>query len=159
MEPQARIELLRGPSVTGLGCMRPCYNTDMTQKETVAHWRKRSQAEWKTAKNLFEMHDPDVHAEVLFHCHLAIELALKAQYISQKNDAAPLTHSLSDIASYLRESWLEDEQDALDQLSEYAILARYGDDKWFIKHATKQNAALWLEKTRQLLSKISHEKI
>ncbi len=130
----------------------------MMQDEAVAHWQQRAKAEWKVAKNLFEMQDRDVYAEVLFHCHLALELALKARYISQEDEAAPFTHSLSDIASYLKDAWLENEQDAFDQLSEYAILARYGDNKWFAENATRQNAAVWLEKTRQLLSKISHEK-
>lgn len=112
----------------------------------------------KAARILFEKEEPDVYGEVLFHCHLAIELALKARYIDQKDGAAPFTHSLSDIASYLDDPSLENEQDAFDQLSEYAILARYADEAWFAKHATKKNAASWLQKTEQIFSKIFHEK-
>lgn len=126
----------------------------MTQEEAVAHWQKRARAELTAAHILFEKGEPDVYGEVLFHCHLALELAMKAAYIREKDMAAPFTHNLSELASFFPGVAWQNERDAFDQITEYAVLARYGDPQWFVQHATKKNAARWLEKTEKFLSEI-----
>ena len=126
----------------------------MTQDEAVSHWRKRAYAELKAAQTLFEKKDPDLYGEVLFNCHLAIELALKAEYIRRHNIAAPFTHNLGELASSLKKSWTDEERSTFDQLSEFAVLARYGDERWFVEHATREAAAHWLKKTESFLSEV-----
>ena len=126
----------------------------MTQEKAVSHWQKRSRAELKTARVIFEQNDPELYGEVLFHCHLALELALKAKYIGKYHAPAPYSHDLNELAAALEESWSGKERIAFEELTDYAILARYGDEQWFTSHATKEKAKEWLQKTQQFLSKI-----
>ncbi len=124
----------------------------MTQEEAASHWQKRAKAELKGAVALFEKQDPELYSEVLFHCHLSIELALKASYIMEKNTSAPLIHNLGELASLLHRKWTDAEQDDFDQLSRFSILARYGDAQWITEEATKENAEQWLQRSNHILS-------
>ena len=126
----------------------------MTQDEAATHWQKRAQSEWKAAHALFEKGDADLYGEVLFHCHLAIELALKARYIREKNTAAPFTHDLNELAEELTIGWTPDEHGVFDEITDFGALSRYGDDKWFSSNATKQNAGQCLRQAEQFLSKL-----
>ncbi|MBU0459140.1 HEPN domain-containing protein [Patescibacteria group bacterium] len=126
----------------------------MTMDEAVNHWQRRSRSELKAACILFEKQEPEVYGEVIFHCHLASELALKAKYIQENDTAAPFTHNLSELAKLLDEQWTESDYMNFDQLSDNAVLARYGDEEWHENYATKEKAMIWLEKTEEFLKKI-----
>ena len=126
----------------------------MTQDEAATHWQERARAELKAARILFEKEEPDVYGEVIFHCHLALELAFKAKYIQKHDAAAPFTHNLGELAQTLNEEWSESDRSDFDQLSDSAVLARYGDEEWYTQHATKEKAGMWLEKVETLLTKI-----
>lgn len=126
----------------------------MTQDEAVTHWQKRARAELRGARVLFDKGDNELYGEVIFHCHLALELALKAKYIDEHKKAAPFTHNLGELAETITEEWSGSDRRDLDQLSDTAVLTRYGDQEWYIENATKEKAAEWLEKAAQLLTKI-----
>ncbi len=126
----------------------------MTQSEAASHWQKRARAELRGAHVLFEKGEPDLYGEVIFHCHLALELALKAQYIQEHNKVAPFTHNLGELAQVLHGDWSESDFTDFDQLSDNAMLARYGDGEWHTKYATKEKAKMWLEKVEKFLSRI-----
>ncbi|OGJ65940.1 hypothetical protein A3A67_03695 [Candidatus Peribacteria bacterium RIFCSPLOWO2_01_FULL_51_18] len=130
------------------------YNNRVTQDDAVAHWRQRSRSELKAARIFFGKKESDVYWEVLFHCHLAIELALKAEYIREKDRAAPFTHDLGELAEDLKIEWTADEQESLDEITDFGALSRYGDENWFASNATKSNAEQCLEKATQFLSKL-----
>lgn len=118
------------------------------------HWQQRARSELKAARVLFEKQESDLYGEVIFHCHLSLELALKAKFILEHDTAAPFTHSLGKLAQTLDETWSESDRNDFDQLSDHAVLTRYGDEKWYREHATKQNAETWLTKAEKLLTKI-----
>lgn len=126
----------------------------MTQDEAATHWQRRARAEWKAARILFENGDPDVYGEVLFHCHLALELALKASFIREKNSAAPFTHDLNELADSLKGERTQDERNAFDEMTDAAILARYGDEDWYSSHATQSNTEKYMQKTEEFLSQL-----
>lgn len=126
----------------------------MTQDEAVTHWQERAQIELKAAKVLFEQYDSRLYGEVIFHCHLSLELAMKAAFIQEQEKAAPFTHNLGELASLLSLDWTSEEQDDFDQLSDSAVLARYGDARWFAEKATKENAEMWLQKVESFLSRL-----
>ena len=134
--------------------MSPVYNTCMTQEEAATHWQQRALSELKAAHILFEKEEPDVYGEVIFHCHLAMELAFKARYIKEHDAAAPFTHNLGELAQTLDEKWSESDRMDFDELSDNAVLARYGDEEWHTQHATKENARMWLDKVERFLTKI-----
>jgi len=108
----------------------------------------------KAAQALFEKQDSELYGEVLFHCHLALELALKAAYIREKNAAAPFTHDLNEIADALREESIKFEREAFEEITEFAILSRYGDEEWHASHATREKAEEWLSKTQKFIFNI-----
>ncbi|MFH0769985.1 MAG: HEPN domain-containing protein [Candidatus Peregrinibacteria bacterium] len=126
----------------------------MTQDEAASHWRQRARSELKAARILFENGEPDVYGEVIFHCHLALELAFKAKYIHEHDSAAPFTHNLGELAETLHEAWSESDRTDFDQLSDSAVLARYGDGEWHTHYATKEKAGMWLEKVERFLTRI-----
>lgn len=126
----------------------------MTQGESSAYWRDMARTELKAARLLLEGGDAHLYREVLFHCHLAVELALKAEYIRRMDAAAPLTHRLSELADMLDIAMTSVDHDGLDQLSEYAILARYGDREWAASHATNENAIRWLQKSETIIEEL-----
>lgn len=125
----------------------------MTRDE-VRHWQKRARAELKTARIIYDRGDPEVLAEVFFHCHLAVELALKAQHLQEHAAPAPYTHNLRGLAQMIKGEWADAEQRDLDRLTDYAMLARYGDEEWHEEYATSENAMYWLETAEKFLSKI-----
>jgi HEPN domain-containing protein len=126
----------------------------MTQNDSALFWQKRGYSELKAAKVLFEKSDPELYGEVIFHCHLAVELMLKARYIREHDAAAPFTHNLGELAETLGEQWSESEREDFDQLSDTAVLARYGAEEWYADHATKGHASMWIEKVERIFSKI-----
>ena len=124
----------------------------MTQDEAATHWQHRARSELKAARILFEKGEPDVYGEVLFHCHLALELALKAALIREKDTAAPFTHDLNELADALKATRTQDERDAFEEITDCAILSRYGDEAWHASKATQENAQKWLQKTEKFLA-------
>lgn len=124
----------------------------MTQDEAASHWQQRARSELKGARILFEQGDAELYGEVLFHCHLALELALKAKYILEKDTAAPFTHDLNELADALQKSRKQDERDDFEEITDFAILSRYGDEQWLSANATATNAEKWLQKTEKILS-------
>ena len=86
----------------------------MTEADVIAHWRKGARNELESAKLLRK---GGQYAASLFHCHLAIEKALKVLYTQEKSGEAPLTHDLLQIALQLKRVWTE-----LDQPGRYPPL-------------------------------------
>lgn len=126
----------------------------MTQEEAVSHWQKRARAEFEAAQLLFEKGNENLYGAVLFHCHFALELALKAEYIRQHDNAAPFSHDINELASAVGEGWHKQEKIAFEKLTEFAVLARYGDEEWFERNATRGKAGEWLKKTEDFISSI-----
>ena len=124
----------------------------MTQEDTVTHWQMRAKAELKAAQTLFKTDDGDMYADVLFHCHLCMELALKSLYVQQFDKAAPFTHDLNELAHMLSIVGMEQYEDDFENMTENAILSRYGDGEWLQRKATRAHAQHWLQKTEEYLS-------
>jgi len=55
----------------------------MTKEETAAFWQNRAREEFLVAKALLEKEGGEFYAQVLFHCHFALELAMKGKYIEE----------------------------------------------------------------------------
>lgn len=123
----------------------------MTREETIAHWQKGAKDALEVARLA---HGKGKYSLALFHCHLAVEKALKAAFIADKDTAPPATHDLFDLAHTLKRSWQEDDRTALDALSDFAILARYGDETWEERQATEEASTRWIAWATQFLSLI-----
>jgi HEPN domain-containing protein len=123
----------------------------VTEADVIAHWRKGAREELQSAALL---HDGGRYSAALFHCHLAVEKALKALYMEQHRKEAPLTHDLLQIALQLPRMWTDDEKTALADLTEYAVAARYDDPAWAEHEATAPNVAAWLRRVEALFSSL-----
>ena len=113
----------------------------MTEADVIAHWRNGARKELQSAKLLF---DGGQYAGTLFHCHLAVEKALKAQFMDQHRKNPPMTHDLERLALELKQSWTPDELELFQDLTQYAIAARYDDPVWAEHEATSENASHWV---------------
>ncbi|MDD5055761.1 MAG: HEPN domain-containing protein [Candidatus Peribacteraceae bacterium] len=124
----------------------------MTKAETVAHWKRGAHASLKMATLA---HKESEYALALFHCHLAVEKALKAVFILEKADNPPPTHDLLALAARLERSWSNQEEEVLAELTEYAVTARYDDISWAKLEATEKNSKFWIGQAKKLLSLLS----
>lgn len=125
------------------------YNTTMTQEETISHWRREAMGSLTMAKAGLKEKEFSMS---LFHCHLAIEKALKAEYISMFDKDHPYTHDLLELALMIKEEWTEMDKSMFSELTDYAIAARYSDPEWAKEFSTEDNASQWINKTEEFLS-------
>lgn len=121
----------------------------MTEADVIAHWRRGARDEMESASLLC---DGGKYAGALFHCHLAVEKTLKAEFMEGHRKEAPLTHDLLQLAMQLTHPWTEQEKKILADLTEYAIIARYDDPLWAEQEATKKNVTDWIAKVDKLIS-------
>lgn len=94
------------------------------------------------------------YESALFHCHLAIEKTLKALYMEQRGEDHPYTHDLAHLATLLKHRLETDDVEALQELSEFVVDARYSDPYWAAEQATADNARKWIETTNHLLASL-----
>lgn len=121
----------------------------MSQDEVVKHWKQGAQDALEAADAL---HKLGKYALALFDCHLAVEKALKAAYIARHDKEPPPTHNLVLLAEELDRTWTKEEREALSDLTDYAVAARYDDPQWAREKATENNSFYWLQKTKHLLA-------
>lgn len=121
----------------------------MTKDQTVAHWKHGARASLRLAELA---HTEKEYALALFHCHLAVEKALKAVYILKIEGDPPPTHDLLLLASRLEQHWSSEDEESLANLTEYAVTARYDDIEWAEQEATKQNSDHWIAQVKHFLS-------
>lgn len=123
----------------------------MTTADIIKHWRKGARNALDAAKLLEKNHKHDL---ALFHCHLAVEKALKAGIMEVTKKPHPKIHRLLSLATMLKKNWSTEEQELLDTLSDFAVAARYDDPTWAEKFATAQNAKKWIQKTENFLRSV-----
>ncbi len=141
-----------GPSCAALADL--CYAPPVTDAQVIAHWRKRAREALDAAKLLA---DDGKYELALFHCHLAVEKALKAAVMEKTGKPHPKVHDLGRLATLVRDTWQPDDRELFETLSEFAIAARYDDPSWAETNATAGVANQWIERTTDFLSRALHE--
>lgn len=121
----------------------------MSQEEIIKHWQQGARDALEAAQAL---HNLRKYALALFDCHLAVEKALKAAYIAKYDQEAPPTHNLLFLTEKLGKAWTQEQHDALSDLTDYAVAARYDDPEWAKTQATKENSAFWIEQASAFLT-------
>ncbi|HLD71116.1 MAG TPA: HEPN domain-containing protein [Candidatus Peribacteraceae bacterium] len=123
----------------------------MTEADVIAHWRKG-------AKDALEMAqlacDAGKYDHALFNCHLAVEKALKVQYMTELRQEAPYTHDLFFLARKLSHVWTKEQEKQFAYLTEYAVAARYDNPQWAQQEATKENSLRWIAVSTALVSSL-----
>ena len=122
----------------------------MTTADVIKHWRKGAQGALRVATLAC---DDGAHELALFHCHLAVEKALKAAIMEKTAEPHPKVHNLGHLALLIQAEWPSADQDLFVTLSEFAVAARYDDPAWAERYATAENARVWIDRTADFLSR------
>lgn len=121
----------------------------MTESDVIAHWQKGARDAMELAGVAF---DRGKFSLTLFNIHLAIEKALKAQIMDQHRKNPPMTHDLERLALELKKSWTPEELELFQDLTQYAVAARYDDPAWAEQEATSENTLHWLHSGQTFLN-------
>lgn len=122
----------------------------MTQKQAISFWQEGATQSLRDAQTLLESGS---YASALFHCHLAVEKAMKAAIVGEKNVAPPFTHSLTLLAEQIKKEWTAEQRETLEELTRFAIAARYEDLEG--EDSTASNVLIWLQKAQMLVAALS----
>jgi HEPN domain-containing protein len=123
----------------------------MTGQDVFQHWQKGARDAFEMAQHAQETKKFEL---CLFHCHLAIEKALKALHIQQKDEAPPKSHDLTHLAGQLSHSLDKQQVSLMKELNQFCIEARYSDPQWAETHATSERTNQWLNATGAILSQL-----
>ena len=126
-----------------------CYTRRVTTKDVITHWRKGANDALEAAELLAK---DGKYELALFHCHLAVEKALKAAIMEETGKPHPKMHELFTLAELLRAEWADEDRELFDALSDFAVAARYDDPAWAQQQARPENVAAWLRRTEAFLS-------
>mgnify|MGYP005741107187 CR=1 FL=1 len=130
-----------------------CYTVFVTRDERIAHWQEGAHDALDAAMVLLR---EGKNALALFHCHLAAEKALKASYIADNDAVPPHTHKLLNLALELKEQWSDEDQKLLNDLTVFAIAARYDDDLTEDQTAP-ENVQWWIDQVQTILSRLEDD--
>jgi len=120
----------------------------MTQKESITIWLDGAKDALDTCDRLFESKK---YHHSLFFLHLALEKILKAVYVSKKDDAAPYSHNLADLAKKSNLKLTRQDYEKLSEISEFNVSARYESHKYKIyKKATEEFSKIWIDIGKKL---------
>lgn len=91
-------------------------------------WLEQATRDLEAAEHLLQKDFP-AHATVF--AHLAVEKGLKGVFRRRTGEHPPVTHNLRHLAGRLDLSWMQDQQNALESLSDVSILSLYEPDAPF----------------------------
>jgi HEPN domain-containing protein len=123
----------------------------MSLQDIIAHWQRGARDSLETAEWNFEAKKYEL---ALFHCHLAVEKALKSAYLRQYKSEPPKTHDLYALASKLTIEWTEIQKEQLEELKIFATEARYSEPQWAQECANPETVKQWLGIASRFLSMI-----
>lgn len=114
----------------------------MVQQESIKIWIDGAQDALDTCDTLFEAKR---YHHALFFLQLALEKILKGLYVSKKDDAAPYSHNLVDLAQRLGLTITNEDYEKMAEISEFNVSARYESHKHKIyKKATEEFTKNWI---------------
>ena len=105
-------------------------------EKTIKYWIEGDDYDFSVAQSLYEK---EKYPYALFFGHLALEKALKAIYVKNKQEHAPFTHSLPQIADNTGLKFPKNILTKLSEFMEFYFQSRYPDEqKLFHKKCTKK---------------------
>ncbi len=121
----------------------------MNIKEHVQHWLDGADHDWDTACSLFLSEKYDW---CLFLGHLVLEKTLKALYIQDNNNQLPpKTHNLIKLVRHTNLTLTEDQENFLDEVSDFNQEARYPQYKYeFYKKCDKEFTEHYYHKIEEM---------
>jgi HEPN domain-containing protein len=118
-------------------------------EKAINNWLKSSEYDIKTAESMFKSNR---FLYVIFLCHLSVEKALKAIFISRTKKIPPKTHDLFYLIKLSNVDIPDIHRSIVAHLNEASIPTRYPEDiSKLIKQYNKQVAKRYLKETKELL--------
>lgn len=133
------------------GCRILSYTAPVTKQDAAKHWQEGARHELRSAGLLREGKE---YSSALFHCHLAVEKALKSRWMERNDAEPPFTHNLAALAEKVGGQWTKEEMMMLGELSHYAAAARYADALWMDTRATREECDRWISFVQNILSRV-----
>lgn len=122
----------------------------MERDELVHHWVEQSDRDLPVMETLFANGH---YVWALFVGHLVTEKLLKAYYIKKVDTNVPFIHDLTKIADLSGLVLTKEQEDFLDEVTEFNIKARYHDHRQkFYKKATKEFAQRYIISIKEFRS-------
>lgn len=123
----------------------------MSLENIVEHWQKGARdsletAEWNYSSGKYEL--------ALFHCHLAVEKALKAEYLKESKGEPEKTHDVFKLAMQLGREWSDTQKEQLEELRTFSTEARYSEPNWAQECANEETVKKWLGIASEFLSQL-----
>lgn len=97
----------------------------MEIEKTIAYWLEGAKSDMVTAKILFR---EGQYSQCLFWCHLVLEKLLKAHVVNHTKTQAPYSHNLLQLTEKSGLKFSEKQKEALAEMSEFNLMARYPDE-------------------------------
>lgn len=119
----------------------------MNQHEAIAYWKQSAEENAQAARDTMEKH-PEW---AFFLWHLTIEKVLKA-LVTKIGNTPPPIHDLIKLARAANLALNHDQQENLEEITTYAISARYDDyKKSYYKKVTRgEYKKIWLSKCQEV---------
>jgi len=106
--------------------------------QLIEYWMQGSEDEWEYMDVLYHA---GKYVPALFFLHLSIEKILKAYYVKEIQDYAPLTHHLVFIAKKSNIDLSEEYESFLTDLFPYNLATRYPEDRNNLKENCSKSLA------------------
>ena len=126
-----------------------CYDDTVTQQEVIKHWREGAKQSFNAAKFMLENGSIGL---CLFHCHLAIEKALKALYMEQCKATPPFTHGLDALSLQVEAAFSSSQRMFLHELSPQGVKGRYDEIDYHLNLPSSLEPAKVLKDTEEILA-------
>lgn len=121
---------------------------ELDLKDLIKYWNELSDYDFETAKFMFKAKR---YPYCLFMCHLSIEKLLKALIVKIKEEHAPYSHNLINLAKETGLNFEEKDKLLLADLTEFNLEARYPEwQKEFYKKCSKEYTENYFDKTKKL---------
>ncbi len=120
----------------------------MDTKQNIDYWLKSAAHDLEVAETLFQSKKYDW---CLFISHLVLEKTLKAFYVRDNNDNAPLSHNLVRLVEQTKLNCSESQLQFLADVNRFNIESRYPDIKFqFQKLCTAEFTAEQFSKIKEM---------
>lgn len=120
----------------------------MDRNEHISYWLTSAAHDLDTAESLYQNGKYDW---CLYLGHLVIEKAIKAKYVSIRDELSPRTHNLLLLAEKAEIELNEEQREKLDLITGFNIEARYPDYKMsFYKTCTEEYTGRYFNEIKEL---------
>ena len=100
--------------------------TEQQKQKNIEYWRQGSEKDLKAAVDIARLAHKNSHS--LFFLHLSIEKAMKALFVFNNSNFAPLTHNLLALATHSKLVLDSDQTELIAAINDFNLQTRYPNE-------------------------------